>query len=1289
MNSRNVEMFFSLPGNNSGTSRTNAISPAMKKSHVILFVLFLMLIPTVGQASYTIASNILYINGADAGYQSIQPGDTLYFAGGNKDYLLIKNFRGAPGKPIVMINSGDPIIIDTDFYYGISIQNCQYIKFTGTGDPTQTYGFQVNRVANGAGLGIGYLSSDFEVDHISIQNTLIAGVYAKTDPDCTLTSVRGTFTQYNTIFHDNYIAYTGNEGLYIGSTKYDGETVTCNGKDTVLMPSLLDGVQVYNNIVKYSGWDGIQVSSAYRNCKIYNNTVLYDSQAGAYAQMSGIIMGGGTRADCFNNFIAEGKGDGIECHGLGGCRIFNNIILDAGRSYAPTDSTQMKYGMYVTDVSVEPDSSFYIQNNNIINPKSEGIRFSSLISKNNLIASNVIINPGAFNYYQNGNTHFKGIDSYIMFQNTGTSVTLQNNYLARTADSVRFVSSTFQSPKDFKLLAGSPVIDHAVVDPRITFDFTGSPRPYGAKSDIGAFEFEGDTTAVISPVIQNITGGGAYCAGNIGVPVGLEGSQTGVKYQVVINGTNTGSAIVGTGSALNFGPQTLAGTYTVYATDTILSLTSAMAGSVAVTVNRLPALFAVVGGGPYCPGGTGVLIGLSGSQSGINYQLILNGTNIGTILPGTGSAINFGYQTGFGTYTVIGTDATSSCTNAMIGSATVSLNAIPSAPANITGTVSACVGSTTTLTNSTSGGVWISSSPSVAAVSSAGIVTGISSGTAAIAYSVSNAGGCSASTSTTVTINALPTNFSVTGGGVNCTGGTGVAIGVSGSQTGVNYQLKLAGVNTGTAVAGNGNPISFGLKTTAGSYTVTATNTTTTCSSTMTGSAAIIVSALPSAPASISGTKSICIGSTTTLGDSTTGGVWSSLSPSIATVTSAGIVTGISAGTATIRYTITNGGGCSNSSNTTVTVNALPTPFTLTGGGSYCAGGTGVAVGLNSSLSGVKYQLALNGVNTGSAVSGTSSAISFGIQTAAGTYTVTGTNTNTTCSTAMTGSASVSVNALPSAPAAIAGNTSVCMGYTAFLTDATTPGFWSTSAPAVATVSTTGVVTGVVGGTATIRYTVTNNSGCANSTSTTVTVNSPPVQPGKFTASATKVSLGQSNVPFTVPLVSGVTYKWSYSGTGATITGTSNSVLVSFSSTATSGILSVTASNGCGTSTARTVAINGLKSLTIPLDTSQVAAVIVAQGANLELTSLTKELKIYPNPNVGVANFDFQIDKSGQVKLEIFSIMGQYIARIFDAEAEAGIVQTVLYQHSLPTGVYYCVMRWSGKMMTSKLIVLR
>jgi len=1265
----------------------------MKRRYFILSCIFsiLTLIPSESRASFTIASNIIYIDGSNAVYQSIKPGDTLYFAAGNKDYLLIKNLHGAPGKPIVMINSGGPIIIDTDFYYGISIQNCQYIKFTGTGDPTQTYGFQVNRVANGAGLGIGDLSSDFEIDHISIQNTLIGGIYAKTDPDCTLTSIRGTFTQYNTIIHDNYIAYTGNEGLYIGSTKYSGQTVNCNGKDTLLMPSLLDGVQIYNNIVKYAGWDGIQVSSAYRNCRIYNNTVLYDSQAQVYAQMSGIIMGGGTRADCYNNFIAEGNGDGIECHGLGGCRIFNNIVLDAGRNFAPTDSTQMKYGMYVTDVSVEPDSSFFIQNNNIINPKSEGIRFSSVISKNNIIASNVIINPGAFSYYQNGNTSFKGVDSYIMFQNTGVSVTLQNNYLARNADSVKFVSSAFQSPKDFKLLSGSPLIDHSNVYSYINYDFAGSPRPYGLKSDIGAFEYEGDTTALVTPVIQYVTGGGAFCAGGSGVLVGLGGSQTSVKYQLVINGTNSGSAVVGTGSALNFGLQTIDGTYTVVASDTISSLSGIMSGSAVVTVNPLPTSFVVTGGGAFCSGGVGVIIGLSSSQPLVNYQLVLNGANIGNTVPGTGSPITFGNQTGVGTYSVIGTDATTACSNVMSGNATVTLSAVPSAPAAISGTNSACVGSTILLTDSTPGGVWSSSDISVASVNSGGLATGISSGSASIFYTVSNSGGCNNSVSTTVNINALPVIFTVTGGGVFCTGGSGVPIGINGSQTGVNYQLKLAGVNTGTAVAGTGAPISFGIKTVAGVYTVVATNTTTTCSVTMSGSATITVSAMPSAPASISGTKTVCVGSTTNLIDSTIGGVWSSLTPAVATVTSTGAVTGVSAGTVTIRYTVTNAGGCSNSTSTSVTVNALPTQYTVTGGGSYCVGGTGVSVGLSNSQSGVKYQLLVGGVNTGSAVSGTGASISFGLQKSAGTYTILGTNTNTTCSIVMNGSVTVSVDSLPAAPAAIAGSSSVCLGYTAPLTDATTSGSWSTSASSIATVSSTGVVTGVAGGTATIFYTVTNNSGCTNSTSTTVTVNTAPGQPGKFTTSSGKVSLGQSNVPYTVPLVSGVAYKWSYSGTGATITGTSNSVLVSFSTTATSGTLSVTASNGCGTSAARTIVINGLKSLTIPTDTTttEVASALVSQAVSINLASTATELKVYPNPNIGVANFDFQIDKNSDVKLEIFSITGQFIARVFEAEVEAGTVQNVLYQHSLPTGVYYCVMRWSEKMMTSKLIVLK
>jgi hypothetical protein len=106
-----------------------------------------------------------------------------------------------------------------------------------------------------------------------------------------------------------------------------------------------------------------------------------------------------------------------------------------------------------------------------------------------------------------------------------------------------------------------------------------------------------------------------------------------------------------------------------------------------------------------------------------------------------------------------------------------------------------------------------------------------------------------------------------------------------------------------------------------------------------------------------------------------------------------------------------------------------PTAFTFTGGGAYCSGGTGVAIGLSNSETGVSYQLILSAANDGSSVSGTNSAISFGLRTAVGTYTVLGTRTSGGCSTTMTGNAVVTINPLPTITLGI--NPSVCRGITA------------------------------------------------------------------------------------------------------------------------------------------------------------------------------------------------------------------------------------------------------------------
>ena len=96
-------------------------------------------------------------------------------------------------------------------------------------------------------------------------------------------------------------------------------------------------------------------------------------------------------------------------------------------------------------------------------------------------------------------------------------------------------------------------------------------------------------TFIVKPSlsIYNVTGTGSYCSGGSGVAVGLTGSDLGVNYQLQVGGSNTGSAVAGTGTAINFGNQTV-GTYTVIATNTTTLCTSNMTGSAIVTMSSLP-----------------------------------------------------------------------------------------------------------------------------------------------------------------------------------------------------------------------------------------------------------------------------------------------------------------------------------------------------------------------------------------------------------------------------------------------------------------------------------------------------------------------------------------------------------------------------------------------------------------------------------------------------------------------------------------------------------------------------
>lgn len=113
---------------------------------------------------------------------------------------------------------------------------------------------------------------------------------------------------------------------------------------------------------------------------------------------------------------------------------------------------------------------------------------------------------------------------------------------------------------------------------------------------------------------------------------------------------------------------------------------------------------------------------------------------------------------------------------------------------------------------------------------------------------------------------------------------------------------------------------------------------------------------------------------------------------------------------------------------------------------------------------------------------------------------------------------------------------------------------------------------GVLGNSYTLQWTISNGP-CTSADNVIITFPVVASVPGDFISAPVLVCRGSNNNIYTVPNVPGVTYNWVYSGTGQTITGSGNSVSINFGTAASSGVLSVTATNSCGTSSARTVSI--------------------------------------------------------------------------------------------------------------------
>jgi hypothetical protein len=303
-------------------------------------------------------------------------------------------------------------------------------------------------------------------------------------------------------------------------------------------------------------------------------------------------------------------------------------------------------------------------------------------------------------------------------------------------------------------------------------------------------------------------------------------------------------------------------------------------------------------------------------------------------------------------------------------------------PSLIAGNRSVCLGSASHFTDTLTGGTWSVVSPSIATIGgSSGIATGIALGTTVITYTLPT--GCT--TSAMITVNPYPAG--ITGASLVCQG----------------YVIYMSDVTTGGTWS-SGNPAIASADSASGVVTGVSGGATTITYTMSTG--CFVTKTVTVNPLfSISGPTGLCVGSAYVFSDLAPGGTWSS---NTTTVVSIGSVSGAAnanaSGTTIISYSLPS--GCSTA--LVVTVNVLPASFNVTGGGNYCAGGTGVNVELNGSDTGISYKL-YNGASFVAADSGTGGALFYGPLTTIGTYSVLAVNFTTGCQSNMSGTATIGI----------------------------------------------------------------------------------------------------------------------------------------------------------------------------------------------------------------------------------------------------------------------------------------
>ncbi len=438
------------------------------------------------------------------------------------------------------------------------------------------------------------------------------------------------------------------------------------------------------------------------------------------------------------------------------------------------------------------------------------------------------------------------------------------------------------------------------------------------------------------------------CAGQTNVTYTVPAVSGATSYEWLYTGTGatfSGTATTATPTNnVSFSGAATSGTLRVRAVN---GSNNSTYRDTAITINVLPVQPGAftASSSSVCQGQNGVTFTVPAVTGATSYEWSYTGT--GATFSGTASTMTPTNNINFSTSATTGNvevRARNSCSTSSTRSTSVTVNTLPTV--SITGNSAVCGNATLTLTGSPASGVWSSGTPTAATVDQAGLVTGVATagGSTLITYSFTNANNCTGTATKTVTVNAIPpVPNPISGNSRVCMGDS---ILLTNTTTG---GLWSSGTPSVATISGAGWVKSVSTGSSTITYRVANANN---CSNAI--STNIAVNPLPPAPAAITGATSVCVNAETTLASVTTGGMWSSNDANTCSINaSSGMAGGKMPGATTIKYTITDGNGCSNFVTRNMIVNSNPSASITPAGTIYICDGN--AITLTAAPTGAAY----------------------------------------------------------------------------------------------------------------------------------------------------------------------------------------------------------------------------------------------------------------------------------------------------------------------------------------------